>query len=195
MCKCVVSLFLSLMLSLSAQDKNSLIDKSYSTKIDKIVLYVVKKLKLRPNKNSIDKVFLRRIYLDTIGRIPTYYEYTKFIKMSPATRRSQIIDQLLNSEAYVSHNFNYWADILRPRSVEGGLTSPENYIAYIKESLRTNKPYNQFMHEMLTAKGEVFKPGNGTTVLLHARCRHAAGQPVKYHENILGDKYGMCPMP
>ena len=159
---CHVWLFLFLGSICGAQDKTIAEDKAFSTKIDKIVLYGLKKLKQRPTKPCNDDVFVRRIYLDTIGRIPTYFEYSKYMSASPADRRQKLIDELLNSEAYVSHNFNYWADVLRPRRVQDSL-EPENYSAFIKQSLRENKTYDKFVYEMLSAKGEVFKPGNGAT--------------------------------
>jgi hypothetical protein len=101
-----------------------------------------------------DEVFVRRIYLDAIGRIPTLAEATKFLRSDDKDKRLKLIGELLHSEGYVNHYFNYWADILRINSTQNlGQSFIPYYIEYVRESLRENKPYDQFVREMLTAEG------------------------------------------
>ncbi|MCM8531130.1 MAG: DUF1549 and DUF1553 domain-containing protein, partial [Lentisphaeraceae bacterium] len=145
-----------------AQDNKELVYKKATDRIDKIVLYGLKKFRQLPNKKTDDYSFVRRVYLDIIGRIPTYKELLAFKKDPDRNKRTKLIDQLLNSEGYVSHNFNYWADTLRITH-HVSTTMVKNYITFIKDSLRTNKPYDQFTKELLTAKGDAHKPGNGAT--------------------------------
>lgn len=107
-----------------------------------------------------EETFIRRIYLDIAGRIPTYWEYQQFMKMPAKTRRSDIIDKLMDSPAYVSHFYNYWVDTLRAttwmKKSDGG-----PYLHWIKKSIADNKPYNQFVYELVSAEGPLYKPGNG----------------------------------
>ncbi|MCM8542825.1 MAG: DUF1549 and DUF1553 domain-containing protein [Lentisphaeraceae bacterium] len=156
----IASLFISG--SVFAQADKEAIYKQQTTRIDKLVGYGIKKFRQRANRKADDYTFVRRVYLDTIGRIPTYKEVMAFKNDSNINKKEALIDTLLDSEGYVSHSFNYWADVLRITTVQDALY-PENYAAFVKDSFRTNKPYDQFVRELLTAKGDLHKPGNGAT--------------------------------
>lgn len=120
------------------------------------------KNKLKPNPPASNEVFVRRIYLDVVGRIPTFRETDEFLKSQSGTRRAELIDKLLASEGYVQHYFNFWADILRAQTQPqngGGSVSGIAYTNYIKESLRTNKTYDQFVRELVSAQGNVWANG------------------------------------
>ena len=93
--------------------------------IDALLAKDWKANKLKPNAPSSDDVFVRRIYLDVVGRIPTFRESEEFMKSKEADKRAKLIDKLLASEGYVQHMFNFWADILRAqtsRNQTGGVT-------------------------------------------------------------------------
>ncbi|MEY4482572.1 MAG: hypothetical protein RL693_24, partial [Verrucomicrobiota bacterium] len=111
--------------------------------------------KVTPNAAVSDEVFLRRIYLDLAGRIPNPTECQTFLQSTQSDKRAALIRQLLQQESYVSHFYNYWADVLRFKSyfVNTANVIPAAYGQFLKESLRTNKPYDQFVREMLAAKG------------------------------------------
>lgn len=108
-----------------------------------------------------DEAFVRRLYLDLAGRIPTVEETMAFLGDQRAGKRAALIDELLARESYVSHFYNYWADILRFKStfVNTANVVPAAYAKYLKESLRANKPYDQLVREMLSAKGYVWDNG------------------------------------
>ncbi|HBJ83213.1 MAG TPA: hypothetical protein DDZ88_04935, partial [Verrucomicrobiales bacterium] len=112
--------------------------------IDSILEADWQKHKLQGNPATDDNTFVRRIYLDIIGRIPTTREADEFLASKDAGKRAKLIDKLLASEAYVQHFFNYWADVLRVTS-SGNQTGPITgaaYAEFVKESLRENKPYD-----------------------------------------------------
>ncbi|WDE97572.1 DUF1549 domain-containing protein [Lentisphaera profundi] len=137
--------------------------KSAVSEIDKLVGNKLSSMALKRNAEIDDLTFVRRVYLDIAGRIPSIKERKDFQSDTSENKRSELIDTLLASESYFSHNFNYWADILRvinnmPKHKHGG-----NYIAYIKDSIRSNKPYDQFVYEMIAAEGHAYKDGNGAT--------------------------------
>jgi hypothetical protein len=115
---------------------------------------------LSPNAPASDEVFLRRVYLDVIGRIPTLEEARAFWADSGADKRARLIDRLLASDGYALHWFNYWADVLRAQSQ---LTRRGHHAVFcdlIREALRSNKPYDQWVREMLSARGDIFNaPG------------------------------------
>lgn len=134
--------------------------KAISAKIDELVEAKIASAGQSPNPDASDEIFLRRIYLDIAGRIPTFEESESFLNSRAANKRSQLIDELLDSDAYVSNMFNFFADLLRVQSrLRQG--NGAGYVQYVKESLAENKPYNVFVHEMLSSEGPVFQPGNG----------------------------------
>jgi hypothetical protein len=137
--------------------------KATAAKIDELVNAKLAKEKITPNKPASDEVFVRRVYLDVVGRIPTLQETTEFLKNSAPDKRSKLIDSLLASEGYVQNFFNYWADILRMKSnmVGGGQSLPAyyGYANWLKNSLRENKPYDQMVREVVTADGKSYENG------------------------------------
>ncbi|MCC6881374.1 MAG: DUF1549 domain-containing protein, partial [Verrucomicrobiales bacterium] len=112
---------------------------------------------LQPNPPASDEILVRRLYLDIIGRIPTKAETLAFLDSKDPHKRDKLIDTLLESDGYVSHFYNFWADILRAKSDLSGaaqsLPAGNAYADWIKQSLRENKPYDTFVREMITASG------------------------------------------
>ena len=85
---------------------------------------------------------------------------TSFSRTKNANKRAELIDTLLASEGYVQHFFNYWADVLRLQSFGAiGTAAGAAYGQYLKESLRTNKPYDQFVRELVSSKGRPWDNG------------------------------------
>ncbi len=134
-----------------------------SQQIDGLVQQQIAKAGQLARPSIDDYTFCRRIYLDAIGRIPTLDELDLFIEDKEPDKRNRLIAKLLHSKGYQSHWYNYWADLLRVKYVGDKLHHPGNYGQWIKEALRTNKPYNQMAHELINAKGPLYKPGNGAT--------------------------------
>jgi len=112
---------------------------------------------LTPNAPADDSVFVRRIYLDVVGRIPTSRETEEFLTSSETGKRAALIDKLLDSEGYVQNYFHYWADLLRVQS-KGQRTGPA-YVHFIKDALRSNKPYDLFVREMVAGEGKAWSDG------------------------------------
>jgi Protein of unknown function (DUF1549)/Protein of unknown function (DUF1553)/SLA1 homology domain 1, SHD1 len=116
------------------------------------------------NAPASDEHFVRRVYLDIAGRIPNYEEASSFIQDQNKDKRSKLIDQLLNTDGYKSHMFNFIADMLR---IKDDYTTPnvfaEPYIAWVKEQIIQNRPWNEMVYEMLTATGKMWdKKPDGT---------------------------------
>ena len=120
--------------------------------------YAIGKKKIAPNPPASDEVFLRRVYLDVIGRIPTKEETESFLASEGRGKRAKLIDHLLASEGYVSHTFNYWADILRLQTDMKG-SAGYAYAGWLKEAVRENKPYDQFVTDLVTAEDSIWENG------------------------------------
>jgi len=129
-----------------------------SKQIDRLIEADYKKHKITPNPPASDEVFMRRIYLDILGRIPTKTEADTFLDAEASDKRSKLIDYLLDSEGSVSHDFNYWADILRIKSRMQGEAGGA-YSQWVKEALKENKPYDEFVKSMITAEGYIWDNG------------------------------------
>jgi tetratricopeptide (TPR) repeat protein len=122
-------------------------------KIDGFVAANYAKHKITPMPPADDATFVRRIYLDIAGRIPTYQETTKFLTSHESDKRTKLIDQLLGSDDYASHFFNYWADVLRYKDRPSEDVRGEPYRQWIKQSLAKNTPWDEMVHAMLAADG------------------------------------------
>ena len=132
-----------------------------SNRIDELVQAKLDAESQQRNKIADDAVFLRRAYLDIIGRIPTLEETEEFLDSDATSKRADLIDDLQNSYGYASRQFNFWADLLRIKSrINGGLTGAP-YIEFVKDSLEENKPYDRFVTDLLTASGPNLERGNG----------------------------------
>ncbi len=131
-----------------------------SAAIDGILEKSWKKSGVTPGSIVDDDVFVRRIYLDAVGRIPTAAEIETFLGNDSKSKRADLINELLDSEGYTNHMFNFWADILRIHSQQGGGQNVvPAYVGFVKDSLRKNKPYDQFVRELITAEGETYANG------------------------------------
>ncbi|MCA9223444.1 MAG: DUF1553 domain-containing protein, partial [Planctomycetales bacterium] len=77
-------------------------------------------------------------------------------------KRAALVDSLLERPEYADHWANKWADLLRPNPYRVGLKATLNYDAWIRDSFRKNKPYDQFVRELVTAEGSTWENGAAT---------------------------------
>jgi hypothetical protein len=131
---------------------------SPSENIDKLIDTKLKEMELSPNEKIADGIFLRRVYLDIVGRVPTIEEAEAFHSESYENKRERLIEKLLSSEGYVSDSYHIWADILRINGEPGGTVSSA-YELWVKDALRKNMPYDEFVHSLITAEGKFWENG------------------------------------
>ncbi|MEM8667135.1 MAG: DUF1549 and DUF1553 domain-containing protein [Planctomycetota bacterium] len=133
----------------------------------------------QPNAMASDEVFLRRVYLDVAGRIPTLAEAKSFLNSNSETKREDLIDRLLSSPDYVSNMYNFWADTLRLVERPQNNIVADPYLGYVKDIVRENRPYDQWVYEMLTADGKVWdNPAVGFQL-------RDDGMPLPYIDNTV----------
>lgn len=133
-----------------------------AAKIDEITESALKKAEQSPNADTNEYQFVRRAYLDITGAIPTLAQAKAHIDNRSKSKRTELIDQLLNSPGYASHMYNYWADVLRlvDRSNNNRYLRP--YEDWVKESLRKNTHFDEMTRQMLSSEGRVFdNPATG----------------------------------
>ncbi|MFP6905449.1 MAG: DUF1549 domain-containing protein [Verrucomicrobiota bacterium] len=125
-----------------------------SAKIDQLMSAYHREQGINPLPLVNDETFVRRVYLDIAGRIPTYEETMHFLDSREPDKRSDLVTQLLDSDAYVHHMYNWWADLLRVKSRLGNqLPSGNEYIEWIKNNIRDNRPYDEIVYDLITAEG------------------------------------------
>lgn len=109
------------------------------------------------NAPCTDEQFVRRVYLDIVGRIPNYQEATQFIANSAKDKRAKLIDMLLDSPGYNSHMFNYLSEMLRVKdNFEADNVRGIPYINWLQKQVERNVTWDKMVHEMLTAKGKMW---------------------------------------
>ncbi len=130
--------------------------------IDKIVFAKLASLKIQPTLCT-DAVFVRRAYLDIIGTLPTAKEAKEFIEdQDTKNKRRLLIDRLLARDEFADYWAMRWGDILRIKAefpVNLWPNAAQAYHRWVRASLADNKPYDQFVNEMLTASGSNFRVG------------------------------------
>tara|TARA_B100000282_G_scaffold118915_1_gene84741 strand:+ start:3552 stop:5552 length:2001 start_codon:yes stop_codon:yes gene_type:complete len=132
--------------------------KSASLWVDRTVGNALIKKGIQPNKQTDDFVFVRRVYLDVAGRIPTDVEARDFLNDKDPDKRRKLVDQLLVSDGYRSHLFNWMADLLRHR---GKLrrSNFNHYERWLKDQIAQNSPWDEMVYAMLTAEGTLANSG------------------------------------
>ena len=131
-------------------------------RIDKLVLAKLSKLGIPPVLCS-DAVFVRRVYLDVLGTLPTAKEAREFIQ-DPDTKskRRLLIDRLLARDEFAEYSAMKWGDILRIKAefpVNLWPNAAQAYHRWVLASIAEDKPYDKFVREMLTASGSNFRVG------------------------------------
>jgi len=129
-------------------------------RIDELVLARLKEQGRPPSNLCPDDVFLRRVYLDAIGTLPTPAEARSFLADRQPDKRRQLIDRLLARNEFAEYWGLKWGDLLRVKAEFPSNLWPngaQTYDRWIRDSLRSNKPYDQFARELLTASGSNFR--------------------------------------
>ena len=123
--------------------------------VDELVYEKQQRVKVLPSELASDADFVRRVYLDLIGLPPSAERVSAFMFDTRATqeKRDALVDELLHSEDFVEHWTNKWADMLQVNPKHLGGKGAQVLRDWIRDSVHANKPYNEFVHEILTASG------------------------------------------
>lgn len=129
-------------------------------KIDDIVFGQLKRLNIKPASLSSDAVFARRAYLDLIGTLPTAEEARAFIDDQSPSKRTALIDRLLERPQYADYRALKWGDLLRIKSefpINLWPNAVHAYHRWVRTAVRDNMPYDRFVRELLTQNGSNFR--------------------------------------
>jgi len=127
------------------------------SRVDRLLLRQWRRLAVIPSAPADDATFLRRATIDICGTLPTSDEIEQYLADTRTDKRDRLIDRLLDRPEYASYFALKWADILQNRGA-GYSTSKQRagttmFGGWIRDCLASNKPYDQFVSEILTASG------------------------------------------
>lgn len=135
--------------------------------VDDLVYQKLQTLNVTPSPPASEATFLRRVFIDIIGRLPTAKETRNYLADKSSNKRAALVESLLARPEYVDHWANQWADLLRPNPYHVGIKATFNYDHWVREQFRQNRPYDEFVRELLTARGSSFR--NGAVVFFRNR--------------------------
>jgi hypothetical protein len=116
----------------------------------------LQQLQINPAPLCSDEVFVRRLYLDLLGILPTIEEAAGFLADTASDKRSKLIDQLLARPEHAKYWALKWGDLLRMTGKAVGNEAVFKYYRWVESSIRNNQPYDQFARELLSASGSTF---------------------------------------
>lgn len=135
--------------------------------IDNFVWNKLQRLNITPSELCDDATFLRRATTDICGRLPRPEEVASFLKDTTPDRRSRLVDRLVLEPEFADHWANKWMDLLRPNPYRVGIKTVLSYDSWIRQRFHQRMPWDQFVTELITAKGGTWR--NGAVTLFRDR--------------------------
>jgi hypothetical protein len=133
-----------------------------NNKIDELVFAKLGQLGIPPSGVSSDAEFLRRVSLDVIGTLPTPDETRAFLASTDAQKRAKLVDSLLERGEFADFWALKWGDLLRVKPefpIQLWPKGVATFHRWIRDSMAANKPYDQFVRELVTASGSGYRDG------------------------------------
>lgn len=127
--------------------------------IDDLVLQKLATLNILPSGPCNDSQYLRRIYLDGIGRLPNADEVREYLADAERDKRSRWVTRVLQRPEYADFWANKWADLLRPNPYRVGVKTTYSFDGWLRNAFRQNLPHDQFARQLVTAQGSTWRNG------------------------------------
>ncbi len=126
--------------------------------IDQLVFQKLAQMKIEVSNGATDAEFLRRSYLDVAGLVPPPDEARRFLGDHSPDKRAKLIDRLLESRDFADFWGMKWAELMASNvfTVNDGTAYFQDWM---RDAFAANKPYDQFVREILTAKGSTWDNG------------------------------------
>ena len=152
----------------SAADDATTVENAYESSatfeptgdLDVHVLAALRARGIEPAHRCSDGVFLRRVYVDLLGTLPEPTESIEFLQSEAPDRRAQLVESLLEREAFADYWALKWADLLRVKAefpINLWPNGVQAYYRWIREAVRSNMPLDRLARELLTASGSNFR--------------------------------------
>src|SRR5262249_35666336 len=126
--------------------------------IDSLVDAKLKKLRVTPSPVAADETFLRRVYIDVIGLLPTPAEYERFMSSKAPDKRERLVDELLARKEFVELWVLKWAELLQIHTSDKvSYKATTLYYNWLQSQLAANVPVDAMVRQLLASKGGTFK--------------------------------------
>ncbi len=145
--------------------------------VDEHLLAKWKSLNLAPSKRASDETFLRRAYLDAAGILPTTEEVEEFLADTAPDKRAKLIDRLLERDEFADYWAYKWSDLLLLSSRKLRTNAMWAFYNWIRDGVKTNKPWDRFAREIFTSSGSSRENGALNYFVLHK-------DPIDLAENV-----------
>ena len=135
--------------------------------IDDLVLEQLAKLRLEPSPPCDDATFLRRAFLDTIGRLPSPEEVHGFLADASPGKRERLVDLLLARPEFVDYWAYKWSDVLLVTGSKLRPAAVNAYYQWIRDRVAANAPWDELVADVLTARGSSLENGATNYFAVH----------------------------
>ena len=125
--------------------------------IDTLVQAKLRQLQFLPSEPATDEEFVRRVYLDVIGLLPTLAETRRFLGDVAKDKRARLIDELLARPEFPRFWALKWGDWLRLNPTALGAGGVHKFHRWLVRAFEVNQPYDQFVRELLLADGSTLE--------------------------------------
>lgn len=124
--------------------------------IDEAIDDKLKRLRINPSELCDDTTFVRRAYLDTLGRVPTAEEAGRFLRSRESTKRDRLIDALLEDSEFADFWALKWSDLLRNEEKTLDKKGVRLFHEWIRRAFVENRALNEFARELVSAQGSTY---------------------------------------
>jgi hypothetical protein len=128
--------------------------RALTAKIDRHLAEGWRAAGVEPAPPATDAEFLRRVYLDLAGRVPSVAEARRFLRDRRADKRARLIDELLDGPRYPAHFSRVWRALWLPEAASSiqGIILKAGFESWLRKNLAANTPYDKLVYEMLTIR-------------------------------------------
>lgn len=127
-------------------------------KLDELVNAKLRQLRIEPAPRVSDEVFVRRVYVDLVGLVPTEEEYQRFLASSDPNKRDLLIDELIARKEFTELWVSKWAEWLMMRStITVSYKSILLYYTWLSEQIAADVPVDKMVKSILSASGGTFR--------------------------------------
>jgi hypothetical protein len=135
--------------------------------LDRLLEDAWKEAKVKPARPATDEEFLRRAYLDLLGRIPTVQEARAFFQTKEADKRDKLVDYLLEHADYPKNMATEWSILLIGRQNQGRMVDRAALQDWLRKQFSANRPWNEVVFDLVSATGSNKENGAVNYVLAH----------------------------
>ncbi len=135
--------------------------------IDDLVLEKLQSLNLPPSSRCSDSEFIRRVFIDATGVLPTEQETRDFLADKSSSKRDKLIESLLNRPEFVDYWTYKWSDLLLVSTRQLKPPAVWSYYNWIRNNVAANTPWDIFARRIITAQGSTLENGAANFYVLH----------------------------